>query len=92
MEYLRRWIENYDVAILSCKEVAQEMKPQQRVMMLAINPFTIKNRPLNDFPLALRQGIVELIHDKESRDEMGQQGARDCSEKFSADALPRTIS
>jgi trehalose synthase len=45
--YLRRWIDNYDAAILSCKEFAQEMKPPQRVMMPAIDPFTIKNRQLS---------------------------------------------
>jgi trehalose synthase len=46
--YLRRWIDNYDVVILSCKEFAQEMKPPLRVMMPAIDPFTIKNRQLSD--------------------------------------------
>jgi trehalose synthase len=45
--YLRRWIDNYDAAILSCREFAQEMKPPQRVMMPAIDPFTIKNRQLS---------------------------------------------
>src|SRR6266540_2442320 len=45
--YLRRWIDNYDAVILSCKEFAQEMKPPQRVFMPAIDPFTIKNRPLS---------------------------------------------
>jgi trehalose synthase len=34
--------------ILSCKEFAQEMKPPQRVMMPAIDPFTIKNRQMSD--------------------------------------------
>jgi trehalose synthase len=47
-KYLRRWIDNYDVGILSCKEFAQEMKPPQRVMMPAIDPFTIKNRQMSD--------------------------------------------
>jgi trehalose synthase len=47
-KYLRRWIDIYDAVILSCKEFAQEMKPPQRVMMPAINPFTIKNRQLSD--------------------------------------------
>jgi trehalose synthase len=46
--YLRRWIDNYDAVILSCKEFAQEMKPPQRMMMPAIDPFTIKNRHLSD--------------------------------------------
>jgi trehalose synthase len=47
-KYLRRWIDNYDVVILSCKEFAQEMKPPHRVIMPAIDPFTIKNRQLSD--------------------------------------------
>ena len=51
-KYLRRWIDNYDVVIPSCKEFAQEMKPPQRVMMPAINPFTIKNRQMSDREIA----------------------------------------
>ena len=47
-KYLRRWIDSYDVAIVSCPEYKQEMKPPQRVFMPAINPFSIKNRQLND--------------------------------------------
>jgi len=46
--YLRRWTDNYDAIILSCKEFAQEMKPPHRVIMPAIDPFTIKNRQLSD--------------------------------------------
>src|SRR6266496_184512 len=46
--YLQRWIDNYDAVILSCKEFAQETKPPQRIMMPAIDPFTIKNRQLSD--------------------------------------------
>jgi trehalose synthase len=46
--YLRRWIDSYDGAIVSCPEYKQEMKPPQRVFMPAINPFTIKNRELGD--------------------------------------------
>jgi len=47
-KYLRRWIDSYDAAIVSCPEYKQEMKPPQRVFMPAINPFTIKNRELGD--------------------------------------------
>jgi trehalose synthase len=47
-KYLQCWIDNYDAVILSCREFAQEMKPPQRVMMPAIDPFTIKNRQLSD--------------------------------------------
>jgi trehalose synthase len=59
-KYLRRWIDNYDIAILSCKEFTQEMKPPQRVMMPAINPFTIKNRRLNDREIDERLAHYEI--------------------------------
>jgi trehalose synthase len=36
------------LVILSCEEFAQKMKPPHRVMMPAIDPFTIKNRQLSD--------------------------------------------
>src|SRR5438309_2356029 len=47
-KYLRRWIDKYDAAIVSCPEYKHEMKPPQRVFMPAINPFNIKNRQLSD--------------------------------------------
>src|SRR5213079_2179676 len=47
-KYLRRWIDRYDAAILSCPEFAQEMKPPPYFFMPAINPFNIKNRALSD--------------------------------------------
>src|SRR2546428_4255141 len=47
-KYLRRWIDKYDAAILSCPEYKQEMKPPRRIFMPAINPFNIKNRQLSD--------------------------------------------
>jgi trehalose synthase len=46
--YLRRWIDCYDEVILSCEEFARDMKPAHRVIMPAIDPFTIKNRQLTD--------------------------------------------
>ena len=59
-KYLRRWIDNYDVVIPSCKEFAQEVKPPQRVMMPAINPFTIKNRQMSDREIAERLAHYEI--------------------------------
>jgi len=47
-KYLRRWIDKYDLTIVSCPEYKHEMKPPQRVFMPAINPFNIKNRKLDD--------------------------------------------
>src|SRR6266403_2990565 len=62
-KYLRLWIDNYDVVILSCKEFAQEMKPPQRVMMPAIDPFTIKNRQLSDREIDERLAHYEITTD-----------------------------
>ena len=59
-KYLRRWIDTYDAVILSSKEFAQEMKPPQRVMMPAINPFTIKNRQLSDREINERLAHYEI--------------------------------
>src|SRR5215475_14150019 len=61
--YLRRWIDQYDVAILSCKEFAQEMKPPQQVMMPAIDPFTVKNRQLSDREVDERLAHYEIPTD-----------------------------
>ena len=62
-QYLRRWIDNYDAVILSCEEFAQEMKPPQRVMMPAIDPFTIKNRQLSDREINERLARYEIPTD-----------------------------
>jgi trehalose synthase len=62
-KYLRRWIDNYDTVILSCKEFAQQMKPPQRVVMPAIDPFTIKNRPLSDKEIDERLAHYEIPTD-----------------------------
>jgi trehalose synthase len=62
-KYLRQWIDSYDTVILSCKEFAQEMKPTQRVMMPAINPFTIKNRPMSDYEINQRLAHYEIPAD-----------------------------
>jgi trehalose synthase len=62
-KYLRRWIDNYDAVILSCKEFAQEMEPPQRAMMPAIDPFTIKNRQLSDREIDERLAHYEIPTD-----------------------------
>jgi trehalose synthase len=59
-KYLRHWIDNYDAVILSCKEFTQEMKPPQRIMMPAIDPFTIKNRQLSDREINERLAHYEI--------------------------------
>src|SRR5438876_3338722 len=46
-KYLRRWIDRYHAAVLSCPDFAQEMKPPPHFFMPAINPFNIKNRQLS---------------------------------------------
>src|SRR5213082_2097635 len=58
--YLRRWVDNYDAVILSCKEFAQEMRPPKRMMMPAINPFTIKNRQLSQREIDERLAHYEI--------------------------------
>jgi len=58
--YLRRWVDNYDAVILSCKEFAQDMRPPKRMMMPAINPFAIKNRRLGDREIDERLAHYEI--------------------------------
>ena len=58
--YLRRWVDNYDAVVLSCKEFAQEMRPPKRMMMPAINPFAIKNRRLSDREIDERLAHYEI--------------------------------
>jgi trehalose synthase len=62
-KYLRRWIDKYDAVILSCSEFAQEMRPSQRVMMPAIDPFTIKNRELSEREIDERLAHYEIPTD-----------------------------
>src|SRR5205809_6245940 len=62
-KYLRHWIDNYTAVIFSCREFAQEMTPPQRVMMPAIDPFTIKNRQLSDREINERLSRYEIPTD-----------------------------
>jgi trehalose synthase len=62
-KYLRRWIDRYNAVILSCKEFGQAMNPPQRVMMPAIDPFTIKNRQLSDREINERLARYEIPTD-----------------------------
>ncbi len=59
-KYLRRWIDRYDEVIVSCPEYKQQIRPPQRVFMPAINPFTIKNRRLNDREIEERLAHYEI--------------------------------
>jgi trehalose synthase len=59
-KYLRRWIDRYDEVIVSCPEYKQQIKPPERVFMPAINPFTIKNRRLNDREIDERLAHYEI--------------------------------
>lgn len=61
--YLRRWIDRYDGAILSCPDFAQEMKPLLHFFMPAINPFNIKNRELSDEVMDERLAHYEVPTD-----------------------------
>jgi trehalose synthase len=46
--YLHPTIEKYDAVILSLKEYAQNLKTPQAFFMPAIDPFKIKNRPMEE--------------------------------------------
>jgi trehalose synthase len=46
--YLLRFVEQYDVAIFSLPEYAQELPIEQRFITPAINPFSAKNRELSE--------------------------------------------
>jgi len=46
--YLRRFVDQYDAAIFSLPEYAQELAIEQRFITPAINPFSPKNRELSD--------------------------------------------
>jgi trehalose synthase len=61
--YLRRWIDSYEVVIVSCPEYKQEIEPPQRVFMPAIDPFTIKNRQLSDREINERLAHYEIPTD-----------------------------
>ncbi|NOZ68901.1 MAG: glycosyltransferase [Deferribacteres bacterium] len=46
--YLKQFIEKYDAVILSAREYARELETPQLFFMPAIDPFSIKNRELNE--------------------------------------------
>src|SRR5215216_3848195 len=46
--YLRRFVEQYDVAIFSLPEYAQDLAIEERFITPAINPFSAKNRELSE--------------------------------------------
>ena len=45
--YIRGYVEKFDAAILTLEEYKQDMRTPQVFFMPAIDPFTIKNRPLD---------------------------------------------
>ncbi|MGQ9920162.1 MAG: glycosyltransferase [Desulfobacca sp.] len=46
--YLKPFVEKYDTVIFSIKEYAQDLKTPQLFFMPAIDPFSIKNHPLQE--------------------------------------------
>jgi trehalose synthase len=48
MKYLTPYIEMYDAVILTLREYKQRLKTPQRFFFPSINPFSIKNRELNE--------------------------------------------
>ena len=47
-KYLRRFVEQYDMAIFSLPEYAQDLAIEERFITPAINPFSAKNRELSE--------------------------------------------
>lgn len=47
-DYLKRFIEKYDALIFSAKEYMQNLKAPMLFFQPAIDPFSIKNRPMSD--------------------------------------------
>jgi trehalose synthase len=47
-DYLRGFVEQYDAMILSLPEYAQKLRTDQRFMMPAIDPFSIKNLEMSE--------------------------------------------
>ncbi|MDE2607476.1 MAG: glycosyltransferase [Burkholderiales bacterium] len=54
--YLRSFVEDYDATVLSLPEYARETAVPQLFFMPAIDPFTLKNRPLSDAEMDERLG------------------------------------
>lgn len=52
--YLKKWIDHYDTVILTSRSYAQDICPPQIVIVPAIDPFNIKNRPLSNRIIASR--------------------------------------
>ncbi len=48
-KYLAPFVERYDAVLVSNPEYQQTITPPQRIFMPAIDPFTIKNRPLSEY-------------------------------------------
>jgi trehalose synthase len=61
--YLRPFVEKYDVVILSAREYAQQLRTTQLFFMPAINPFSIKNRPMSEANIEERLGHYHIPTD-----------------------------
>jgi trehalose synthase len=46
--YLRGFVEQYDAAVFHLPEYAQDLRTEQRFLLPAIDPFSVKNRDLTD--------------------------------------------
>ncbi len=61
--YLVPTIEKYDAVVLSLKEYAQNLKTPQAFFMPAIDPFKIKNRPMQEEEIKERLGHYKIPTD-----------------------------
>jgi trehalose synthase len=62
-DYLARFVECYDAAVLSLPEYAQKLTTPQRFIMPAINPFSSTNRQLTELEIEERLGHYDIPTD-----------------------------
>jgi trehalose synthase len=62
--YLSRFVDRYDAVIFSTKEYAQRIRPPQLFFLPAIDPFTTKNRQLNEREMNNRLAHYKIPTDR----------------------------
>ncbi|MDP3919909.1 MAG: glycosyltransferase [Candidatus Omnitrophota bacterium] len=62
--YLKGFVDKYDVMISSIKEYKQDVAPPQRFCMPAIDPFSVKNLPLDEKVMDAKLAEYKIPTDK----------------------------
>jgi trehalose synthase len=62
-EYLSQFVDQYDAAIFTLEEYAQEIEPPQVFFMPAINPFSIKNHPMSEAEIQAKLDSYDIPTD-----------------------------